>query len=116
MNAKLENEYISKKNKYEKYFNRKDRNEILIEIKEDIKNKFTKEDAEYITENAYEYCCLLKENIDIYEISKYLFLKNEHIRNKLSDNENNDFIEGPDYLSLMTYIKYKYLKKITCND
>ena len=64
--------------KYEKYFERKDKKEMLLKIKSEIlkecKNISTIE-LSVLTSNIYEYCCLELNKVDEREIVEYFINK-----------------------------------------
>ena len=122
MNSELENnqkavdikekEYLDMAKKYEKYFERKDKDIILKQIKADLRHDFNVTDTEIISSSIYEYCCMLAAKVDNTEISRYIFIKNRFIFNMLSEEEKN-FYNDSSWLSKISTITEKYTKKIT---
>ncbi len=106
-----EKDYIELSKKYKRYFERGDKDIIIKQIKDDLKDDLGTTDIEILANNIYEYCCLVVANIKINEISKYALAKNKYIYNLLSDKEKEFY--NNDWLNKITNIKDKYIKKIT---
>ena len=107
-----EKEYLEIAKKYEKYFERKDKDIILNQIKRDLRNDFNDIDTKIISNNIFEYCCLVTAKIDIHEISRYIRIKNNYIFDMLLKEEK-DFYNYSVGLNKISMIIDKYTRKIT---
>ena len=96
---------------YNKFFDKKAKNIIILQIKSDLLDKYTDNsilELEMLSNNIYEFSCLKAHHISEDDISRYLSHKNMHYYNKLS-NQNIDNFANINYENLKQFIK-KYVK------
>lgn len=107
-----EKKYLDIFQKYKRFFERNDKDELINKIKCELKNDFNDIDIEIIAENIFEFCCLIVANININEISSYILEKNNYTFNLLSKEEKKFYNNGT-MLKKISLITDKYIKKIT---
>ena len=104
MSSKLKNE--SQKNTYQKYLNRQDKEKIILQIQSSLLNVYyniSQLELDILSENFYDYCCLIIYDIPKQEIIKYILEKNNKIYDILTE-------EQMENMTLESNIKvFKYL-------
>lgn len=109
MNSELKKEEMEKK--FEKYLDREDKAQIIIQIKSDLIDKYVKIsilEIEILSNNIFDFCCLFVNQISESEIYDYISYKNTCYYDSLSY-EDRKKIGTVDYKSLKKIAK-KYIK------
>lgn len=95
MKCKLEQKNFKDKSillieqKYEEYFLRKDKKEILLKLKKDLSKKYnyiTSIELNIISNNIYDFACLTIGNASRNEICGYISYKNSYYSTQIPDN------------------------------
>ena len=80
--------------KYKHIINKSNKRDILIMIKSDILNlcnDISPLELEFLSENIYDYCCLMLHQISEKEIAWYITSKNTDYYNQVSDSDREKF-------------------------
>ena len=128
MSSKLKNELHildssksmieSQKNTYQKYLNRQDKAKIISQIQTSLLNVYyniSQLELDILSENFYDYCCLVKYNIPKQEIIKYILEKNNKIYEVLTKKQRECMILEPNIKIFKLIIK-KYTKVLKDNN
>ena len=82
---------INKVNKhYKEYFDRQDRLEIISQIQEDLTSTYyniSQLELDILSENIYDYCCLMLHHIPKQKITRYILDKNAELYDSLSEEQ-----------------------------
>ena len=105
---------------FKQFFNREDKADLLEQIKNDLTNTFygiDNKELEYLTENIYEYSCLLFHRIYKAEITKYITEKNKQFYDSMSEKEMDHFIDpSPTTSRYLEYFIEKYRKTMNTHN
>lgn len=125
MSSKLKNELHildssksmieSQKNTYQKYLNRQDKAKIISQIQTSLLNVYyniSQLELDILSENFYDYCCLVKYNIPKQEIIKYILEKNSKIYDVLTE-EQRESMTLESNIKVFKFIIKKYTKILT---
>ncbi len=95
------NNKVSRNNKYRKYIDREDKEEIILQIQANLLDTYyniSKLELDMLSENIYDYCCLMVHHIPQQDIVKYILDINAKYYDKLSQ-------EDKDKLTIKANIK-----------
>lgn len=97
---------------YKKFFSKRQRKEIIYQIKLDLVKRnidISSIELEVLSNNIYDFCCLMVHKISPDEIIKYITYKNNYYCNKLSYKDKNIILDNQ-MLKNFTELKNKYIK------
>lgn len=101
--------------KYNKYFDRNDKRQLLRQIKSDILENFDKislNELEILSSNFYDYCCLMYNQIPINEIAQYFLDKNGYYYENLTEeNKKKIFPTDDDKLASLIILSNKLYRQ-----
>ena len=108
----------SQKITYQKYLNRQDRAKIISQIQASLLNIYyniSQIELDILSENFYDYCCLIIYDIPKQEIIKYILEKNNKIYEVLTKKQRECMILEPNIKIFKLIIK-KYTKVLKDNN
>ena len=92
IDEEIETNYLqlSNINVYKKYLDRQDRLEVISQIQKnllDIYYNISQLELNILSENIYDYCCLMVHHIPKQKITRYILDKNSRLYNSLSEEQ-----------------------------
>ncbi len=92
IDEEIETNYLqlSNINVYKKYLDRKDRLEVISQIQKnllDIYYNISQLELNILSENIYDYCCLMVHHIPKQKITRYILDKNSRLYDSLSEEQ-----------------------------
>ena len=92
IDEEIETNYLqlSNINVYKKYLDRQDRPEVISQIQKnllDIYYNISQLELNILSENIYDYCCLMVHRIPKQKITRYILDKNSRLYNSLSEEQ-----------------------------
>lgn len=121
IDEEIEKSYFTKnantEDNYSKYIDREDKEETIAKIKSnllDIYYNITSLELEMLSQNIYDYCCLMVHQIPKQDIVKYILNKNAKYYDALSEKEQNRMKISPNIKIFEGLIK-KYTKILKSN-
>ena len=94
IDEEIETNYLqlSNINAYKKYLDRQDRPEVISQIQKnllDIYYNISQLELNILSENIYDYCCLMVHHIPKQKITRYILDKNSRLYDSLSEEQIN---------------------------
>ena len=102
-------------NKYKTFLDNKNRIEIIKQIKLDLINQYENIwliELDILSNNIYDFCCLMVHHVPEDEIGKYIIYKNNYYCNILSDEYKSINLDN-NTLKYFTKLKDKYINIIS---
>ena len=92
IDEEIETNYLqlSNINAYKKYLDRQDRLEVISQIQKnllDIYYNISQLELNILSENIYDYCCLMVHHIPKQKITRYILDKNSRLYDSLSEEQ-----------------------------
>ena len=92
IDEEIETNYLQLSNisAYKKYLDRQDRLEIISQIQEDLTSTYyniSQLELDILSENIYDYCCLMLHHIPKQKITRYILDKNAELYDSLSEEQ-----------------------------
>ena len=92
IDEEIETNYLQLSNisAYKKYLDRQDRLEVISQIQKnllDIYYNISQLELNILSENIYDYCCLMVHRIPKQKITRYILDKNSRLYNSLSEEQ-----------------------------
>lgn len=92
IDEEIETNYLQLSNisAYKKYLDRQDRLEVISQIQKnllDIYYNISQLELNILSENIYDYCCLMVHHIPKQKITRYILDKNSRLYNSLSEEQ-----------------------------
>lgn len=120
IDSEIEKSYIKNitpEDKYKKYIDKTDRKKIILQIRsnlEQIYYNISTFELDILSENIYDYCCLMVHKIPKQDIIRYILEKGTKYYNKLSEEEKSRMTIEPNIRIFKALIK-KYSKILESN-
>jgi len=98
----------------ESYFKKRDKNIIIDQIKLDLEKNctdITLFELEILSNNIYEFCCLMVHHVLPEEIGKYIIYKNNYYNSRLFKEDTKINLDD-NSLKYFTKLKNKYIRII----
>ena len=92
LDEEIEKNYLqlSNINAYKKYLDRSDRLDVISQIQEDLTSTYyniSQLELDILSENIYDYCCLMLHHIPKQKITRYILDKNAELYDSLSEEQ-----------------------------
>jgi len=100
---------------YIKFFSKRQRKEILYQIKLDLVKRninISSLELEVLSNNIYDFCCLMVHQVSLEEIGKYIKYKNNYYCERLSNKDKKIHLDN-NTLKYFTELKDKYINIIS---